>query len=326
MRFWDASTGEEYRTVTGYERDESFLVGTDGSTLITTDNVGEVTVHLWDAATGEIRRSFSGHGNEAFDPAFASRDDILFWALSPDGSALTLTHEYGAVWLWDTATGEQIHTFVLDGDRVWDTALSADGETLATIQGKGDGESTIRLWNAATGERLHTFTGYDEDLLNLEFSLDGTILATGASLDTVYLWDTATGEKLHVLTNEGLNSSMAFSPDDTILAIGASNGHVHLWDTATGELRRTFTGSPGSVELLAFSPDGTRLATSAGIDGRVHVWDVDVPNAEEAAAQICDAFGRNFTADERALHLPGLSDDPACPGIVDESGTSHNGD
>ncbi len=333
VRFWDASTGEEHRTLTGYERDEMFFTGADGSTLVTTDNVGEVTVHLWDAATGERRRSFSGHGNEVFDPAFSSDDDVLLQAFSPDGSALALTHEYGAVWLWDTATGEQIHTFVLSGneDSVRDTALSADGETLATIHDKDHGKTAVRLWNAATGERLRTLTGYDEDVLGLEFSPDGSLLATDTGSEDLYLWDAATGERLHTLTlDDGLTSSMEFSPDGTLLATGVGIGNAgatHLWDTATGALRRTFPdSSDGFVEILAFSPDGTRLATSTGTDDGVRVWDVDVPNAEESVARICGAFGRDFTAEERALHLPGLSGDPACPGVVGEDGVSRDDD
>ncbi len=330
VRFWDASTGEEHHTLTGHELDGIFFTGVDGSSLVTTENVGEATVHLWDAATGERRRSFSGRGNEVFDPAFSSDEDVLFEAFSPDGSALALTHEYGAVWLWDTATGEQIHTFVLGEEPVAHTALSADGETLATVQHKEHGQTVVRLWNAATGERLHTLTGYDEDVLVLEFSDDGTLLATETSSGTLYLWNAATGERLHTLTlDEGSVSSMAFSPDGTLLATGVgvgNGGATHLWDTATGALRRTFPdSSDGFVELLAFSPDGTRLATSTGTDDEVRVWDVDIPDAEEAVARICGAFGRDFTAEERARHLPGLSDDAACAGAVDEGGTSRDG-
>ncbi|QUX31793.1 WD40 repeat domain-containing protein [Nocardiopsis akebiae] len=328
VRFWDASTGEEHRTLTGYELDGIFFTGVDGSTLVTTENVGELTVHLWDAATGERRHTFSARGNEVFDPAFSSDDDVLHQAFSPDGSALALIHEYGAVWLWDTATGEQIHTFVLGEEPVAHTALSADGETLATVQRRDHGQSVVRLWNAATGERLHTLTGYDEDVSVLEFSPDGSLLATETGSEFVYLWDAATGERLHTLSlDEGSVSSMEFSPDGTLLATGTgSAGATHLWDTATGALRRTFPdSSDGFVELLAFSPDGTRLATSTGTDDGVRVWDVDLPDAEEAAARICGAFGRDFTVEERALHLPGLSDGPACAGAVGEGGTSRDG-
>ena len=41
----------------------------------------------------------------------------------------------------------------------------------------------------------------------------------------------------------------------------------------TGEVLATFDGHRGGVSALAFSPDGTRLA-SGGHDGMTLVWDV----------------------------------------------------
>ncbi len=47
---------------------------------------------------------------------------------------------------------------------------------------------------------------------------------------------------------------------------------IHLWDSS-GKLLRTFGHEFGSIASLAFSPDGTLLA-SAGYDANVHFWDV----------------------------------------------------
>jgi WD40 repeat protein len=48
---------------------------------------------------------------------------------------------------------------------------------------------------------------------------------------------------------------------------------VVLWDATTGREVRQFKGHTGGVEALAYSADGTRIAT-AGMDRTVRVWDV----------------------------------------------------
>jgi len=48
--------------------------------------------------------------------------------------------------------------------------------------------------------------------------------------------------------------------------------------------------------------------------------------AAQTAPQICAALGRDLTGEERARHLPGLSDNPVCAGIVGERAGSRGAD
>ena len=47
---------------------------------------------------------------------------------------------------------------------------------------------------------------------------------------------------------------------------------MQIWDAATGNLLSAYKGHSHSVYTLAWSPDGTRIA-SAGADRSVQVWD-----------------------------------------------------
>lgn len=66
--------------------------------------------------------------------------------------------------------------------------------------------------------------------------------------------------------------AMAFSPDGATLATGDMDGAIVLTDIATGA-HRVLTRLTGALASLDFSPDGKRLASSAGRS--VRVWDTE---------------------------------------------------
>src|SRR5437867_2369631 len=69
--------------------------------------------------------------------------------------------------------------------------------------------------------------------------------------------------------------SIAFSPDGKIIvAVGDLEDTIKLWDTTTGEQMRAPEGLTDGVNCIAFSPDGSLLASGLAIYGRrPRVWD-----------------------------------------------------
>jgi len=107
-------------------------------------------------------------------------------------------------------------------------------------------------------------------------------LISGGYGMAAHSWELDSGRLIRAYTTDeeegGLNIDL--NPKGDMLAVGNRNGTTHIFDVASGrKLRRLQIGSywglgEDSGDLIhdvAFSPDGTRLAT-ADVTGRVAVW------------------------------------------------------
>ena len=85
------------------------------------------------------------------------------------------------------------------------------------------------------------------------------------------LWGLPEGAKARI--GKGTFTDMQLSPDGTRLAIASSAG-VWLYDVGTGAEIALITADTTLIGQIAFSPDGTTLATASG-DNTCHIWDVE---------------------------------------------------
>ena len=91
---------------------------------------------------------------------------------------------------------------------------------------------------------------------------------------------------------------MAFSPDGRNFASGSTDNTIRIWDTDTGELLRTLTAHSDWIYSVAFSPDGSTIA-SGGIweggwigEGTVLLW--ELPSSTGLGVQV-QPLGSHFT-------------------------------
>ena len=199
-------------------------------------------------------------------------------AMSPDGTTLASGSGDSTIKLWDTKTFEEMATLRGSDSEVRSVAFSPDGSMLAA----GTADGWITLWDVASRERTGTLAGHTLWTRALAFSPDGATLISGSITDEdkMKAWDVATGELMGVLKGHtGSILQLLFSPDGSILASASFDYSIGLWDVAARKVRYRLVRPGGrGISSIAFSPDGSVLAATAGAEGLIALWDVATRN------------------------------------------------
>lgn len=144
--------------------------------------------------------------------------------------------------------------------------FSPDGARLVALN-----NDLVLAWNLLSGELL--FQTARNDLIGVYTSPDKTEIYGWRNDGEVVVLGGTRGELLTTFTGTpNFASVTAYDPVNGWLALGATDGSFKVWDAAARESRATIEAHTGQIDALAFSSDGTRIA-SAGAEGVVRVWD-----------------------------------------------------
>jgi WD40 repeat protein/anti-sigma factor RsiW len=162
-----------------------------------------------------------------------------------------------------------------------EACFSPDGKRLITTT---ENALTMRAWDARTGHLLSStsFVWSAEDIYG-RLSADGARVALRRGKAAVVI-DVPTGERLCSSAAHADSVWVAtFSRDGKWLATGAEDRKIKVCDAVSGKESRTLEGHTLGIRVLAFSPDGKRLASSAWTypkrlekgHGEVKLWDLE---------------------------------------------------
>lgn len=267
IRFWDAATGKQLRTLMGHDSEVRTLAWSRGHKLLASGS-GDKTIRLWDLETGKTTAILRG-----------SSEAVYRIAWSPDSLSLASSGRSSSVNIWSLRSGKAIGKLrATDGVRGLGWSVSG---TLAI--GASDGK--VSLWNVRTGKpyghyplsqykyksKIRTHAVY-----SLAYSpVNSRLIAVGFSNGSIKLWKAGTKSFSQSMTpvnktSKGKNrigypSCIEWSPDARTIAVGdygSYGGTVWFWNASGAKKHKVAPDARASISNLAWSPDGKFVATA----------------------------------------------------------------
>lgn len=251
----------------------------------------------------------------------------------PKGNEIAVLNE--RIHLYDAKTAKEVSTSLpcCQPDPLTSVSWSPDGTRVVTASPN----LKLQLWSPATGEAVgEPMSGHQEEVTYAVWRPDGTRLAS-LSRDgniRIFKYTSDTLVISTVLQHPSRVNCLAWGPDGNSLAGGCDDGSIRLWNVDSGQLIGQPIGAPetgdtpgriyseqnahvGSVNRIAWSPDGTLLASGCYEpsrdyldDTRIWIWDVSTGKA----------FGKPWTA-----HSDGISSLTWSPDSASLASASHDG-
>lgn len=156
--------------------------------------------------------------------------------------------------LFDSTTGQIVRT--IDAHDQWANAVvwAPNGNWLATASS----DQTLRFW----GSKNVIAHSPVSSLTALVVSPDGMTLASGSADGKAQLWSARLADATrNTLDHKDTVYAMDFFSTGQRMITGGWGGEIKAWDTQTGQTLWTAKAHKASVNRVAISPDGARIAS-----------------------------------------------------------------
>jgi WD40 repeat protein len=309
LRVWNLADGKLAATVPLPDEANGLAFSPDGAKIITAQARGEAIVWTW--ANGQQVQSFAtvpqvrgvlfteaqtvltigSDKTMSLRKLHASRtlaahgQAVTELALTPNGSHLLTASIDGTVKLFNVANGTMERTFKGHAGAVRSVAVSRAGNVVLT----GGEDKTVRAYNLANAQELKSVT-LPSAVQRIALSPKGMVVAGCAGREVVALSGLQTpgqpvpGDFGTVLLTEKLDGPVAgvvCLPDNATFAAAGTDKLLAAFKITTEGPVRNFAGHANLVDGIAFSPEGSQLA-SCSHDGTIRFW--NVANGQQVGA------------------------------------------
>lgn len=289
VRLWDPDRCEGIATLIGHGQEVGAVAfNTTGNRLASGSR--DKTVIIWDVTdpdhAGRIATLDGPSGHDGW---------VHSVAFDPLGERLALASKDGTVELWNLTRLEKSEPETLYAGAAPANVVRFNSSGTLIVTGHGDSkaaassvDNNARIWIATTNELLEVLP-HDSPVTAAAFSPDDQILVTGTHDGLLRIWDMAderTPSLRETLSGHAeLIESVEFHPDTVLTRRFAScsgDRTIKMWEIADGGVIpiATLRGHIGGVRGLAFSPDGSFLASASGgfqgTDNSVKLWETEI--------------------------------------------------
>jgi WD40 repeat protein len=282
IRLWDLTKMRELRTFEGKPPAVIAInFSSDGRWLQTADLLA---VSRWEVSTGRQLRTLkiAETGRSVEDASFGSNGARL---VTPGSDARSTT-------LWDLDSEQQVRSLTSAGEReAGKSALSADGRLIAIT----DHVFTIQKVARRALDRFTVGFSNQDELSKIEKEIEA-LEQRNRKRDRERLAELSE-KKIELLNQKGRGLRQTRDLQDPAEAISEIIGEdtpekrpqIEIWDLLAGRRLHGISGHLVNIEALAFSSDGSLLATG-GTEGVILLWDT-------ASGQIIRRF-ENLSRDQ----------------------------